>query len=271
MRKLSALIILAICLTTAGFSQPVEPQTKAAIAPGNPFYIVESFVEDLEVGLAGIIGGRGLKAKTIANNAEESLAEAEKLAEMNKTKRAVKMIEKYERKLNRSQELAGREGNLSSKIMEISRNNVKRLEEVKKKLPEEAQKGIQNAIKNSIRRNRGMKNFSETKQPRTPKDKNRKRLPPKKKKPVGPGAGKAEKSPKNVTELRPEGTNKTPETAERFRKKENGTGETAMDKVVNRTQEPGGTVEKSKEASLNGSGDSGNTGDPVNSVREGMP
>lgn len=157
MKRLSTLIVLATFLVALGTAQPA--QTNNSPVFGNPFATVENFVEKAEVGLAGVIGGPDLKAKALANNAEETLAKAERLAKNNKTERAAKMAEKYNKNINRSRELAAKGGdeNLTRQLDNISSQNVQRLEEVKKKVPEEAQKGIQNAIENSKRSEKARK------------------------------------------------------------------------------------------------------------------
>ena len=151
MNKLIAALTILVLMTGAAAAQP-----EITKSPFNPFSTVETFVENAEVQLAGIIGGQDLKAKALANNAEESLQEAERLAERNRSMAAAQKIEKYERNLNRSQKLLdeGENTELRNQVRNISNQNVQRLKEVKKKVPAEARKGIENAINNIKKRNR---------------------------------------------------------------------------------------------------------------------
>jgi hypothetical protein len=157
MKKVLSVLAAVVLLSTSVLGQPAEPSAgPAGIFSAEPFQTVEGFVEKLEVGLAGVIGGPDLKAKALANNAEESLEEAERLAERNRSGKAAERIQTYEKKMNRSQNILEKTGNrnLSEEIQNISSRNVQRLEEVKEKVPEEAQKGIEKAIENSRRRER---------------------------------------------------------------------------------------------------------------------
>ncbi len=115
--------------------------------PGNPLYVVESFVENIEVKIAGMIGGPEMKSKAIANNAEERLAEARYLADQNKTEKAAKAMQRYSQGLNHSRDIARglEDTNLGQKIENVSNRNKQTLEEVKKKVPEQAKKGIERA------------------------------------------------------------------------------------------------------------------------------
>ena len=149
-----ALILATLALFLAGMAAG-QPQGSSSVdpglMPGNPFYKLEQTVENLEVSLAGAIGGDDMKAKALANNAEERLAEANALAERNRSEEAAEMIESYSRAINKSQGLADRRKNteLSEKIRNISDRNQEVLEEVKNKVPEQARDGIQRAIENS--------------------------------------------------------------------------------------------------------------------------
>lgn len=152
-KKILAFALLAIILTASGAAQQNQSSSSVdpGLVPGDLFYPVESFVEDLEVSVAGFIGGEDFKAKAMANNAQEKLAEAEQLAEKNKSEKAAEMTEKYAEEMNRSRSIAEKNGNrnLSGQIDDISRKNVERLEEVRKKVPGKAGEKIEEAINRS--------------------------------------------------------------------------------------------------------------------------
>lgn len=153
-RKTLILLVAAVLLSASTLAQPVEGDTsevRPGIVPGNPLYAVENFVEKIEVKIAGIIGGPELKAKAIANNAEERLAEANYLADRNKTAKAAQAVQRYSEGLNQSREIARgiEDERLGDQIENVSRKNQDTLEKVKKKVPEEALKAIQRAQEKS--------------------------------------------------------------------------------------------------------------------------
>lgn len=157
MKRLVMICIVASFLIMPGAAQSESSNSGVdpGFLPGNPLYTVESAVEEVEVGIAGLIGGPDLKAKAIANNAQERLAESKALADLNRSQMASKAVEKYEKAMNRSFEVAKVRNNseITGKLKNISRNNVEKLKEIRDKLPEEARKGIDRAIKNSNRNN----------------------------------------------------------------------------------------------------------------------
>jgi hypothetical protein len=159
MRKIVVLLSIYLVLSASASAQSSQSSGNQGpgLMPGDFFYPVESFVEDIEVAVAGLIGGPEFKAKAIANNANETLREVQKLAGKNNTKKTSEMIEKYSKSLNQSKKIAERSGDkgLSDRIDQISEKNVKVLEEVKKKVPKEAQEGIEKAIQNSKSKKRG--------------------------------------------------------------------------------------------------------------------
>ncbi|PSH00563.1 MAG: hypothetical protein BRC30_02860, partial [Nanohaloarchaea archaeon SW_7_46_7] len=106
--------------------------------------------------IAGFVGGEDFKAKAVANNAQEKLSEAEELAERNRSEKAAEMTEKYSEEINRSREMAEKNGNrdLSSKIGNISDKNIEKLEKIKTKVPEQAKDKVNKAINNSKQKGR---------------------------------------------------------------------------------------------------------------------
>lgn len=150
--------------------------------PGDMFYWLENMVETAEVQIAGLIGGTDLKAKAIANNAEERLAEARALEKQNKTEKASKLRQKYSEQINRSRGLAkkSKDTELKRKLDNITRKNQKVLENIKKRTPDQAQKGIDKAINNSGKNSQkpraskevpGKENLTAGKPPETKKQK----------------------------------------------------------------------------------------------------
>lgn len=151
--KILIVALITAILTASGAAQQNKNSSSVdpGLIPGDFFYPVESFVENLEVSIAGLVGGENFKAKAIANNAQEKLAEAEILAERNKSEKAAEMTEKYTEEINRSRGIAEKNSNrnLSGQIDDISRKNVDKLEEVRKKVPEETREKIREAINKS--------------------------------------------------------------------------------------------------------------------------
>lgn len=158
MKKTAILLTIAILFSANVVAQDssTDRSSSPRFIPGDLFYPVESFVEDLEVRIAGLVGGPDFKSKAIANNADEALKEAKLLADNNRSSKAAKMAEKYSNLMNRSQSLASesRDRNLSEKLQNLSEKNVRTLKQVKKKLPEQARKGINKAINNSRDKNK---------------------------------------------------------------------------------------------------------------------
>lgn len=153
MKKTAILLTLTVLIsaTAAAQTQQAGNSSSLSFLPGDLFYPVESFVEELEVEIAGVIGGPDFKSKAIANNADEALKEAKALADDNRSEKAAKMVDRYSQLMNKSQSLAvkSNEGNLSEKLQNISEKNVETLEQVREKVPEQARKGIDNAINRS--------------------------------------------------------------------------------------------------------------------------
>ncbi|WEL22919.1 DUF5667 domain-containing protein [Candidatus Nanohalovita haloferacivicina] len=161
MRKTAILLLASLILIGTASAQQTTNSSENGLAPGltpaSPFYGVEMFAENLEVKLAGVIGGDDMKAKALANNAEERVSEAQTLIERNKSDKAAEAIDRYSKTLNRSVELAGKgqDEQLKQKINNISNKNVETLKEVKEKVPEQAKGAIEKAINQSEKRRQG--------------------------------------------------------------------------------------------------------------------
>lgn len=151
--KILTLGLIAVVLSTSAAAQEetASGSLDPGLIPGDFFYPVESFAERLEVSIAGFLGGENFKAKAMANNAQEKLSEAEKLAEKNRTEKAAEMTERYAEEMNRSREIAERNSNknLSGRLNNISRKNIEKMEKVKEKVPDKAGKKIEEAINRS--------------------------------------------------------------------------------------------------------------------------
>jgi hypothetical protein len=158
MKRSIILSIFAVLLIAPGLAQSQSSNSAVdpGFLPGYPMHTFETAVERAEVRLAGVIGGPDLKAKAIANNAQERLAEANALADQNRSEEASRAVEKYGDAMTRSQQIADRGDNseLSEQIRNVSGNNVEQLEQVRERVPEQARKGIERAIRNSERNGR---------------------------------------------------------------------------------------------------------------------
>ena len=93
MSRTLALLVAALLLI-APASAATSGQNPGFV-PGDLFYPVEKAVENIEVKIAGTIGGPDLKAKALANNADERVAKAQKLSQRNRSDRAEKLMEDY--------------------------------------------------------------------------------------------------------------------------------------------------------------------------------
>ncbi len=159
MKKTALVLSLALIFSGSVFAQAGDQQTTAnpGMVPGDLFYPVESFVEGLEVKIAGLVGGPDFKAKAIANNADERLAEAQAIAEKRPDK-ASELVQRYQKEMNKSQKLVEETGNrgLSEKMNNITEKNVKALEDVKKKVPEHAKNSIEKVIQKSRKKAPGL-------------------------------------------------------------------------------------------------------------------
>ncbi len=124
--------------------------------PGDLFYSFDRFSESLELTVASlpVVGSSELEAKVRANHAEERLAEARKLIEKNRTQEAEDLMEQYSEGLNKSMDAAEKANSteLSSKLDNVTRKQVEVLQRVEKNAPEQAKKGLRNAIENSLNR-----------------------------------------------------------------------------------------------------------------------
>lgn len=150
--KIVSTILLVVLMAGTAAAQPSDIPG-GGLTPDSIFYGLDQFSESMELAVASapIIGSEELQSKVRANHAAERLAEAQLLADKNRTDKVEELMEKYREGMNRSFENAGKanRSELSERLRNVSKNQVKVLEEVKQKVPEPARKGIQNAIDNN--------------------------------------------------------------------------------------------------------------------------
>lgn len=151
---LLALSILAAPATAANHTVEPDSITGSGTVPGDFFYPVERFVEQIEIGIAGapVIGSSELQAKARANNAEERLAEANELARRGENPGKVsELVDEYEREMNLATQGIAAENNseLSKKMVEISDKHTRVLQDVRQKVPSKAQEAIDRALERS--------------------------------------------------------------------------------------------------------------------------
>lgn len=159
MITMQKIVLLVSILMMAGVASAAPQDVpRASQTPGDAFYFLDRFSESLELAVAKapVIGSSELEAKVRANHAAERLAEAQKLTENNKTDKVDKLMEDYSKQTNLSIRSAKKANNtnLTERLGNVSNNHVEVLQEVQKKVPEQAQKGIQKAIENSQKNQR---------------------------------------------------------------------------------------------------------------------
>jgi hypothetical protein len=164
-----AIVLISILMMVGLVSGASSDVPKATQTPGDTFYFLDKFSESLEltVAKAPVIGGPELEAKVRANHAAERLAEARKLANQNESERVNSLMAEYSKQKNLSVNSAreANNTNLSQRLGNVSDNHVEVLQDIQNKVPEQAQKGIQNAIENS-QKNRKELNLPEKAQKR---------------------------------------------------------------------------------------------------------
>ncbi len=146
-------ILVLACLILFGFTLTVSAQEielpKPGLTPDSPFYVFETFFEN--VGLF-LTFGNSNKAKKLANLAGKRIAEARAMVDENKPEEAQGALERYEKHL---QTALGRIKNAKSKgeetgeatktVAEVSTKHLEVLDAVLGKVPEEAKEGIERA------------------------------------------------------------------------------------------------------------------------------
>ncbi len=146
------ILIFGLCLTTFIFAQDGELPS-SGILPDSTFYFLKSWKESIQTFFTF---GAENEAEQYLHLAEVRLAEYQKMIENKKLEIARKTLEKYERQLNwalEKAEEAKEKGKDVKKLKEEIGEKILRhqevLIEVLNKVPEEAKKGIENAIEMS--------------------------------------------------------------------------------------------------------------------------
>lgn len=152
MEKFQILTLLVLMTSGMAAAQPADIPG-AGMTPGDLFYGLERASERLELAVASapVIGSDELAAKVRANHAAERLAEARELATENRTEKVDQLMQQYSQNMNRSFQTARNSGNqaFTERLENVSNNQVKVLQDVQKKVPEQAKASIQKAIENS--------------------------------------------------------------------------------------------------------------------------
>lgn len=265
MSKITALIVGLALFTGIAAAQPADI-TAPGMGPDSPFYFLDRASESMELAVAkSPLGSPELEAKVRANHAEERLSEAREMVERNKTEEADRLMEEYNRGLNRSVEKA-REANsteLSERLGNVTNKHVEVLKDVRERVPEQARTGIDRAIKNSQRNTQNLRNPGRPdKVPGKPPEAG---VPGDK----GPGAevpgqdNAPAKPGSNVTDEpveTPEQGSQTPET-----------GPGAVTETGNQTPETGGTVEDEENISSGNTSEDPSTGSPADDLENQIP
>lgn len=153
-QKTTAMIMAAFLFTgMAAAETPDIPDP--GITPDSPFYALEKISERLELAVAQapIIGSEELEAKVRANHAAETLAEARAMAEKNNTAQVERLMDRYSENMNKSIESASSTNHtgLKQRLRTVTDNQNQVLEQLDDRVPEQARKGIQEAMENNRR------------------------------------------------------------------------------------------------------------------------
>lgn len=124
-------------------------------------YGLDKAGEQVQIAFASapVIGSPSQEADLRTQIAEERLAEAQKLSEMNETEKASQAVDAYDKMSDRAVEAANKSGkeDVANQVEDNLQRNIQVLQQVQEKVPEEAQAGIQNAIENSQNRAKGIR------------------------------------------------------------------------------------------------------------------
>ncbi len=148
----SVLIIFSLIFSAIALAKDFE-LPEAGITPDSPFYFVKSWTEKIQLFFTF---SAEQKAKQYLHLAGVRLAEYQKMLEKGKTEIAEKTLTKYQNQLNRALEKAEELKNkgknveeLTTQIQEATSKHLEILNQNLQKVPEQAKKGIENAIENS--------------------------------------------------------------------------------------------------------------------------
>lgn len=151
MRKIIVFILLFGLL----FSSQVEAQSgvglpKAGLTPNHFLYPVETFFENT---VTFFTFGSKAKAKRLSKLSQERIAEIKKVEGSKKTEKVVnrykKQFERMQEKLREAEKQGKKIVDLEAKVASSSTKHFEVLEGVLNKVPQEAQKGVNNALEAS--------------------------------------------------------------------------------------------------------------------------
>lgn len=130
-----------------------SPIVSPGLTPDNPLYFLKNWKEKIQLFFTF---GAENKAKQYLHLSEVRLAEYQKMLEKGKTKVAEKVLDKYEKQLDRAlqkvQEVKKKGKDVQDILEKVEQSQKRRLEVLQQnlqKVPESARQGIQNAIDNS--------------------------------------------------------------------------------------------------------------------------
>lgn len=115
--------------------------------PGSLFYGLEQTYESVSLALTF---DEEQKVRKRVKFAQERLSESAHLVQENKTQKAARASQEYLELMNEAEESAAELNNteLSEHVSETQRNNTGILSDLEERLPEQASKGLQRAMKN---------------------------------------------------------------------------------------------------------------------------
>lgn len=129
--------------------------------PGDLFYGLDKAGESIQLAMASapVIGSSAKEANVRSDLAAERLAEAQRLAELNRSDDLGEAVNRFERQSEMAVEAANRSGDkeVANHVEDNLQKHVQVLERVKEKVPEEAKDAIQNAIEKSQNRANGIR------------------------------------------------------------------------------------------------------------------
>ncbi len=135
-------MVLMLLFTPGVFANNLQQEIEIGINPNSPFYFIERIKENLDIAFTF---NQDEKAVKHLKFAEKRLKEIKTLEN---TDRIESFQNNFEKNIEKSESLTI-SYDFNEKIEEIRQKNKRVLEEIKETLPEEAQKGIDRAIKNS--------------------------------------------------------------------------------------------------------------------------
>lgn len=152
---LGAALVAVSLASSFAYAQEDASTPRAGVLPGNPFY----YLETLSEGIGSLFTfDAQAKAERYLALAEERLAEAQALADKNKTTRVADLAKKYEARLEEALIQAGVAEEkgvdvtaLLSKIATSSTRHQAVLASVLSKAPEQARQAIEQAMMNSLK------------------------------------------------------------------------------------------------------------------------